>query len=322
MSRSDWVSDIAAIGIAILLAVGLAFAVHTGSGHAPYGRDNQSSETYKGSHNKCRATLRALGYRVPGITEHHETSPSQQRDYADLCQQVRMAQAAEESAEAVWLQFWATIVSLALLALTTVAAGYAAFYARGAVKEGRRAADAAEDSVVEGRRAADEAAKGALAAITAAETARSATEIELRAYLVIDKIQVARDPIRGAGVQQYAGEIHISNIGKTHAENIVIFFRFSSPTPGHPIGRDTPHEEWNAMVRIEHVSSGRSRTGNIMFKIPDQFDFPGQARWPFQCTVTVAYTDVFRKTNGEHIEEHRFGGLLGEWSFKPVQSPW
>lgn len=95
---------------------------------------------------RCAVTLRPFGLQPSA----DKSTPDniEKRGMAELCQQVRMAEAAEDAADTAWWQFIAGLVGLAGLGLTVVFTAIAARAARDAAKHADRGANIANQTLL------------------------------------------------------------------------------------------------------------------------------------------------------------------------------
>lgn len=78
----------------------------------PSSAQQDHEQTARAAYDECAAKLRAFGLDIASLGDKPETAESQKRDKADLCQQIRMADAAKESANTAWLQLVASVLGL------------------------------------------------------------------------------------------------------------------------------------------------------------------------------------------------------------------
>lgn len=204
MPGRDWVHHVAIVGaIALGLALFLIAADLAGRGYL----NLQQQQANPGARSECIAKLRALGYFVSGEKAQTEKSDGQQPNYDDLCQQIRMAEAAEGATRYAGAQVFLGALSVSLLGLATWFAGRAARYARLAAAAGR-------ESVMEAQRGAD------AAEITNKIVARGAA-LELRAYLSVLPAGVNQL----IGSSQVMGHVAVRNVGKLPARDVWVEVR-------------------------------------------------------------------------------------------------
>lgn len=121
-------------------------------------------------------------------------------DDADLCEQRRMAKAAEESVAIANSQLWLTVLNLLLLLAATSAAVAAAKYAKQAADAGRRGvAEAAQTNMLVARTAA----------------------LEVRAYLSV--LPGGINELIGS--RQAMGHVEVKNVGRLPAREVWIHVR-------------------------------------------------------------------------------------------------
>jgi len=137
MSGSDWLRYTAAVAAALALIVfGWTIATLVAGGD-PYGcRDTNNKQTeaqgYKLPRTRVVPNFDGTVYHTPNC--HRPKS----RDEDDLCQQMRMAEAAEEASCITYVQSWVNVLGLMTLLL-------AVYFAARAAKYAKSAADAAND---------------------------------------------------------------------------------------------------------------------------------------------------------------------------------
>lgn len=102
------------IGLALIIT-SACVALGTLAIHTPNATQKRAEYQSNTSKAYCEAKLGAIGVDPRAISDKAVTEKPDQKDYYDLCQQVRMAEAAEDSASIAWLQLVAS--SLGVLGL-------------------------------------------------------------------------------------------------------------------------------------------------------------------------------------------------------------
>src|SRR5262245_27585878 len=130
MSCSDWRSNIAiAGGVMFGIAAALAFSQWVAVAHLPSGPStaNQTSGRYYHQTQTKQPTTLGEGKKA-GPYDPGCPYPKGRED-ADLCEQRRMAKAAEESVALAVSQWWVNIIQAAATVVAALAAGWAAYEA-------------------------------------------------------------------------------------------------------------------------------------------------------------------------------------------------
>lgn len=172
---------------------------------APLGPHQSQQQATTTSTDQCVAKLRPFGLDVPTPSDKPENKDTGKREQADLCQQIRMADAAEEAADTAWRQYAVSVVGLFGLILTVVLTAIAADAAR-------RAAKSANETV---------------------RAMRRTERRELRAYVGLEQIQFEIRSVE-EGYVPFAtaapGAIYqdsiaatVKNYGQTPAYNVSLF---------------------------------------------------------------------------------------------------
>ena len=104
----------------------------------------QGKQIQGGDHH-CETKLRVLGYRISREAGNSENDKPDEKGFADLCQQIRMAEAAEQTSAYELSGVIAAWLSLVAVIAATLFAGAAAIYAK-------RAATSGKDAVEEARK--------------------------------------------------------------------------------------------------------------------------------------------------------------------------
>jgi hypothetical protein len=186
-------------GYRLLLAVWwtLAFAA-PGNGKEPQTAQPNGDQRIIHQLERIAATLDKVSQERPADAGCRAGKDNRQ---SDLCAQWKAADAAAESAWSAYAAFWAAIVGLLIGALTLIAAGFAAKFARDAAihteagaNEAKRAADAAEQSL---------------------ESSREVAQSDLRAWLDIDLTLVGCG--RNDRFASITVNVELKNLGKTPA---------------------------------------------------------------------------------------------------------
>jgi hypothetical protein len=165
---------------------------------AGYGSASHAAESEKDD--RIVSTHFAPGYRVDDDTYRVICDQPKDKDHADLCQQWRMAAAAET-------QLWMNGAGLILLIGTLAFTARAARAARDAANAAKEAADAANSSAISDREAN--------------ELIRTNAQLELRAYLSA----VPAGVNQLIGVAAGIGHVDVRNVGKLPARNVSVYVR-------------------------------------------------------------------------------------------------
>lgn len=128
--------------IAIILAYTFALLVGSRSAH----QIPAELESGTASQSYCKAELRSLGYDNGTLDQEQQSNKAKVTEYANLCQQVRMARAAEEATHYAWWQLIVGVTGLVLLGLATWFAGRAAWHAKRAADSGGEITFVTKDS--------------------------------------------------------------------------------------------------------------------------------------------------------------------------------
>jgi hypothetical protein len=134
MSLRCWLHKYSRAGVAIPAI--LLLLLLSGQQEKQGGYNNASHAAEQPQDDKTATTHFAPGHRVDGETYRAICDQPKNKDHADLCQQWRVAEAAE------W-QLWISVGTLVLLIFTFAASAIAAGAAWHAAKDAKRTADAA-----------------------------------------------------------------------------------------------------------------------------------------------------------------------------------
>jgi len=129
----------------IMMAGALALALTAVVVLLPSTANNSSdkqNEQQNAHRSNCDSLLRSFGYSIATESGKPKDGSEDQKAHADLCQQLRMAKAAEDAAETSLHQFWLSFANLIFLIVATAAAVLAARWAGTASKQAKRGADA------------------------------------------------------------------------------------------------------------------------------------------------------------------------------------
>lgn len=139
--RPDWLLIVLAGVLANSISLNLAGLPDPEQNKAYFEHQQRNADP-----KECGAKLRALGYKIAPQGREAADGEIQQRDYSDLCQQIRMAVAAENSALSAKNQEIIAVRSLILVLVATMAMGVAAWFAWQASIDTRRQANVAENT--------------------------------------------------------------------------------------------------------------------------------------------------------------------------------
>lgn len=149
MSSARWGAfGLLAIFVFIVCAALTLLAIDT-----PFDPNQSNYQGPKTSTDQCHPKLRPFGLDVPAQSGDPVNQNSDKREKADLCQQIRMADAAEEAADTAWRQYVVSKWALFGLFLTVVFTGLAWKAARDAANHAESTANVAKQTLIESQRA-------------------------------------------------------------------------------------------------------------------------------------------------------------------------
>ena len=214
---------------------------------------------------------------------------SHDREYADLCQQWRMAEFAKRQVKWVRNQFWATVVEGILLLVTVIFTGIAAIAAT-------KAANAANASV---------------------EVASKNAERQLRAYVYVDEISISEDDKTTTGKCRVS--VSIKNSGQTPAHATITAGK-ALIIEGHPIDLPAPLADID-FDKFQKIPSstvlGSGDVKSVHFSVEStHIDRARKKEVTFYFHGAIHYTDVFDRVRKTKFCAQYMGVINGRETFK------
>jgi hypothetical protein len=267
----------------VLTIVTLALA-----GLALFNHYKGANQAYQANKQRYEQTKQAITSEVAAHRSYTGAQSYRQewRDEQDLAAQQSMALSNQ------WMK-WAAAISVALSSIGVTLLAYTLRYTKKAAESGERMIGEARATTAASRQAAQ-------AALAANAHAERSTELQLRAYLEVFKLECPEYTEKIKARYIFFGVL-IENIGKTPASNVWIRMEFRSPSPNHAFN-DSKHEsKWEAHGELDTISAGRREKVSIVCEPPKEID--ATIRTIF-CKVRVYYSDVFSSEHEREVERN------------------